>query len=98
MVEDSPYSLYHVTAGTVAPICTTVNVNGANLRMKVDTGDSLSLISEAIYRNLWQSNPPQLQPTEVLSTYTSESLEVLGSLSLLVEYVKVKYLLSTPGK
>ena len=59
--------------------------------MKVDTGASLSLISEATYRNMWQSNPPQLQPTEkVLSTYTGESLEVLGSLSVLVEYGKQK--------
>ena len=47
-VEDSPYSLYHVSAGTAAPICVTVKVNGANLRMEVDTGASLSLISDAI--------------------------------------------------
>ena len=86
-VEDSPYSLYHVSAGTAAPICVTVKVNGANLKIEVDTGASLSLISEATYRNLWQSNRPQLQPTEkVLSTYTSVSLEVLGSLSMLVKY------------
>ena len=84
-VEDSPYSLYHVSAGTAAPICAIVKVNGTNLRMEVDTGASLSLVSEATYLNLWQSNPPQLQPTEkVLSTYTSESLVVRGSLSVLV--------------
>ena len=29
-VEDSAYSLYHVTAGTAAPIWATVKVNGAN--------------------------------------------------------------------
>ena len=52
---------------------------------------SLSLISEATYRNLWQSNQPQLQTTEkVLSTYTGESLEVLGSLSMLVKYGEQK--------
>ena len=96
-VEDSPYSLYHVSAGTAAAICVTVKVNGANLRMEVDTGASLSLISEATYRNLWQSNRPQLQPTEkVLSTYTGESLEVLGSLSVLVEYGEQKSQLELP--
>ena len=52
-VEDSPHSLYHVSAGTVAPICTTVKVNGASLKTEVDTGASLSLINEATYRNLW---------------------------------------------
>ena len=86
-VENSPYSLYHVLAGTAATICATVKVNGTNLTMEVDTGASLSLVSEATYRNLWHSNIPQPQPTEkVLSTYTGESLEVLGSLSVLVEY------------
>ena len=59
--------------------------------MEVDTGASLSLISEATYHNLWQSNHSQLQRTEkVLSTYTGESLEVLGSLSVLVEYGEQK--------
>ena len=59
--------------------------------MEVDTGASLSLVSEATYRNLWHFNIPQLQPTEkVLSTYTGESLEVLGSLSVLVKYGKQK--------
>ena len=88
-VEDSLYSLYHVTAGTAAPICVTVKVNGANNGS--GHRDSLSLISEATYRNLWQSNPPQLQPTEkVLSTYSGESLEVLGSLSVFVEYGEQK--------
>ena len=42
--------LYHVTAGTAVPICATVKVNGANLRVEVDTGASLSLISEVTLR------------------------------------------------
>ena len=69
------------------PTFDTVKVNGANLTMEVDTEVSLSLISEVTYRNLWHSNRPQLQPTvNVLSTYTGESLELLVSLSVLVEY------------
>ena len=41
-VEDSPYSLYHVTAGTAAPICGTVKVKGTKLTMEVYTEASLS--------------------------------------------------------
>ena len=67
--------------------------------IEVDTGTSLSIISEATYRNLWQSNKSQLQPTEkVLSNYTSESLEVQGSLSVLVEYSEQKSQLELPHK
>ena len=60
-VEDSPFSLYHVTAGTAAPICVTVMVNGAKLFLVPQV-----VICGFTYRNLWQSNQPQLQPTEVL--------------------------------
>ena len=85
--EDSPYSLYKVTARTAAPILATVTVNGVNLTMEVDTGASLSLISETTYNQLWDSDRPQLQPTEkVLSTYTGETLTVLGSLQVAVQY------------
>ena len=67
--------------------------------IEVDTGALLSLISEATYCNLWQSNQPQLHTTEkVLSTYTGESLEVLGSLSVLVEYGEQKSQLELPHK
>lgn len=86
-MEDSPYALYCVTTHTAAPILATVKVNGVSLTMEVDTGASLSLVSEETYHQLWQLNQPQLQPSEkVLSTYTGESLKVLGSLLVSVEY------------
>ena len=86
-VEDSPYALYRVTTHTAAPILATVKVNDVSLTVEVDTGASLSLISEETYHQLWPSNQPQLRRSEkVLSTYTSESLKVLGSLLVSVEY------------
>ena len=60
--------------------------------MEVKTGASLSLISEEMYHQLWPSNQSQLQPSEkVLTTYTGESLKVLGSLLVSVEYGVQKY-------
>ena len=86
-MEDSPYALYCVTTHTAAPILATVKVNDVSLTMEVDTGAFLSLISEETYHQLWPSNQPQLRPSEkVLSTYTGESLKVLGSLLVSVEY------------
>ena len=58
-VEDSPYALYHVTTHTAAPILATVKVNDVSLTMEVDTGASLSFISEETYHQLWPSNQPQ---------------------------------------
>ena len=61
------------------PLTVTVKANNCDLEMEVDTGASLSIISEATYQSLWaaESKPP-LKPTDVkLHTYTKESLHVL---------------------
>ena len=68
-------------------------------RLKWTQGLYCPLSVRATYCNLWQSNQPQLHTTEkVLSTYTGESLEVLGSLSVLVEYGEQKSQLDLPHK
>jgi hypothetical protein len=48
--------------------------------MEVDTGVSLSLISETTYKKLWEANAlPELQQTTVkLRFYTGEEIGVLG--------------------
>jgi len=52
--------------------------------MEIDTGAALSLISEKTFKNQWSSqNQPKLQSSKVkLQTYTKESIEVLGSITV----------------
>ena len=62
------------------PLTMTVKANNCDLKMEVDTGASLQVISEATYQSLLaaESKPP-LKPTDIkLHTYTKESLQVLG--------------------
>ena len=55
------------------------------LPMEVDTGASLSIISESTYHSLIAL--PELNSTDVtLHTYTGESIVVLGSLEVDVSY------------
>ena len=55
------------------------------LALEVDTGASLSIISESTYHSL--SVLPELNSTDVtLHTYTGESIVVLGSLQVYVSY------------
>ena len=58
-------------------------MNGKELSMEVDTGASLSLISETPYK-LRESNAlPELQQTSVkLYTYTGEEINVLGCMNV----------------
>ena len=57
-LEDGPYSLYKMTSRKCDPIMTMVTANGVELKMEVDTGTSVSIISEYTYNKLWTHNMP----------------------------------------
>ena len=65
--------------------------------MELDTGASVSLISELTYFKLWNSDSqPTLKPSKVrLKTYTGSVVEVVGVLNVvmlkLVTRVKTKW-------
>ncbi len=51
--------------------------------LELDTGASRTIISEAMYRKLWNKNPPTLKKTHVnIQTYTGEKLEILGKIEV----------------
>ena len=64
-----------------------VKLDGKELSMEVDTGASLSLMSETTYKKLWESDTlPELQQTAVkLRTYTGEEIRVLGCINVKVQ-------------
>ena len=65
------------------PIQITVDVDNFLLSMELDTGVSLSIISETVYKNL--PSVPKLEPTSAsLTTYTGEPIKVLGSTTVKV--------------
>ena len=67
------------------PIVVRVCVNGVELDMEVDTGASVSLMSEDSYSKLFPNCP--LNATQVrLQTYLGEAIPVIGSLVAHVEY------------
>ena len=61
-----------------SPIEVELELDGHRIRMEIDTGASLSLVSEATFKQLWPGRT--LEPSTVrLKTYTGEVLKVLGS-------------------
>ena len=82
---DEVYALYNLPGSRTKPIQAVVGIGNQDLLMEVDTGASLSIISEKTYSSL--HNAPQLQSTEArLLTYTGESLPVLGSITVTVHH------------
>ena len=51
-LEDGAYSLYKMTSRKCDPIMTMVTANEVELKMEVDTGASVSIISEYTYNKL----------------------------------------------
>ena len=72
--------------GKVKPIVITVNVNGTDILMEVDTGASLSIISEQTF---WAIASPtdKLQSTSItLTTYSGDNLHIMGTYDVQVDY------------
>ena len=92
--EPADYVVFQVSREKVAPLMTSVQIDNKPLKMQVDTGAAMSLVSEATYRRLWpnKSTAPVLRGTSVrLRTYSGEELRVLGTVRAIVMYEKRPY-------
>ncbi|XP_071498023.1 uncharacterized protein [Diadema antillarum] len=70
--------LYRVDGkSNVPPLKVKVNIDSQEVGMEIDTGASISLMSETIFRTYWPKR--RLSPTTMkLRTYTNHELEVVG--------------------
>ena len=72
--------------GRVEPIWVSVEASGKVLNMELDTGASVSLISEETYRRTWRGwTTPMLKTTNKrLKTYTGDTIQVVGEIQVQV--------------
>ena len=86
--NDTAYSLFYSTTKRPQPIEVTVTLNNSPTTMQVDTGATLSIMSEKTYHMLWKTDArPALLPSSArLSTYTGEQISVLGAITVDVSY------------
>jgi len=82
------FTLCHVNspgAAKAPPITVEVKLDGCLVNMEVDTGASLSLMSEVTFSGLWPGRT--LQPSNVrLQTYLKEPIPVVGCCCVNVDY------------
>jgi hypothetical protein len=86
--EMEEYNMYNVNDNKAkSSYMATPIVNGVEMKMEIDTGAALSVISEKTYKRLWKKkDTPQLQPTSAkLITYTGENIKVLGKINVTIE-------------
>ena len=74
------------------PIYTTLKVNGHELTMEVDTGASVSVISQVPVHKLWSSEgaPALIEPNIRLRTYTGECIPLPSAIDVDIEYHRQK--------
>ena len=96
--EEDMFDIYQLGLKQVEPLTVNVGMNGKNVSMEVDTGASLTVISEMTMKQI-----PHLEITPVaakLHTYTGEMITPVGQANVNVKYegqVKVLTVIVTPG-
>ena len=86
MREYGEYDLFVIKNSDHRPLSVTATINGVELPLEVDTGATLSIISEETYKRLYnEDNAPTLKPSGArLRTYTGEAIKVIGELEVSV--------------
>ena len=77
--EENEYTLFNLYAhiDSQSPYLVTLQVDGVPLQMEIDTGSSLSLISESTFQQLWPNRTWEDSQTN-LTMYSGAQLQVLG--------------------
>ena len=78
--SDLDLSLFYTATPRPKPIEVSFQLEGQTMTMEIDTGATLSIMSEHTYKKLWPDEPrPQIKPsTARLTTHTGEKIHVVG--------------------
>ena len=81
---DPVYSLFNVSDRSAKPTIIDVHLSQVPLKMELDTGASVSIISQDTYDKLWpKMQAPSLKKSDMLlRTYSGAQLPVLGTISV----------------
>ena len=86
------YPIYSFHSSESQPLAVELQIQNVPVRMEVDTGASLSIMSHQTYSSTWSKGClPPLKPTEAkLHTYTGERTDVIGAINVDAQYENQK--------
>ena len=89
--EENEYTLFSLYAhiDSQSPYLVTLHVDGVPLQMEIDTGSSLSLISESTFRRVWPNRTLEDSVTN-LTMYSGAQLQVLGTVDVKVSQASAR--------
>ncbi len=84
--NDYTETLWQVGDGAAKPFAVKVDLDGVQSHMEIDTGASVSLISEVTFKKLAKQGAT-LHPCDTkLTTYTGEAIRAMGTTNVRVTY------------
>ena len=86
--QTEEYPLHNVNSPAPnKPIMLEVVINNQSVSMELDTGSTVTLVSEHTFKSKWPDTPLQVSDVK-LHTYSNESLQVLGQIEAKIQYNK----------
>ena len=87
-LEEYALTIDCVTTPHSNPLMVTVEMDNTPVKMEVDTGATLSIMSYSTYSSTWpRDSTPEVKPTRAkLRTYTGEAITVRGVVDVTVKY------------
>ena len=88
-VEEDPISqLYMLPSSKTKPLKRVVNIDGKEVEMEIDTGESVLVVTHTEYKRLWspKSRPPLHVARIKLKTYTGEMNKIYGLFEVVVNH------------
>lgn len=83
---DAEYHMFHLSTRS-PPIMVPVKINGQDLKMELDTGAAISVISESTFKSSGLQESVTVSPTNItLRTYLGKELPLLGTIDVEVSY------------
>ena len=91
--DDEAYSMFTVKDQAIDPIFREVLINNVPIKMELDTGASVSVVTHSTYQKIKECSHIQpLQPSTVrLKTYTGEAIAVMGQVPVKVSSGRCDY-------
>lgn len=88
--EDSGevYTIFHLKNSKSTPYTVNIELGGKSENMQIDTGASVSILSETTYNSIKDNIGSFYETHDVLQTYTGEKIPVLGKVMVPVKYGK----------
>ena len=83
--EQRVHTIHRLGAQKERPLMVEVTVDKKTVPMEIDTGASVSILSESTFRHNW-SRRSAPHPRITLRIYTSERIQLLGELDVAVRY------------